>query len=107
MPLPITYLKGLIYDSETGRPIPAHFQLTALKSNTIISEVNANQGDGSFLITIPADNDLAFHAEYEGYMLVSKNFSIDQLEFTEEGYLLNIPMSKICLLYTSPSPRDA
>ena len=91
MPLPITYLKGLTYDIETGNPIPAHFQLTALKDNSIISEVNANQGDGSFLITIPADNDLAFHAEYEGYMLVSKNFSVDQLEFTEEGYLLNIP----------------
>jgi len=95
MPLPITYLKGLIYDNETGSPIPAHFQLTALKNNSIISEINANQGDGSFLITMPADKDLAFHAEYEGYMLVSKNFSIDQLEFTEEGYLLNIPMSKI------------
>ncbi len=95
MPLPITYLKGLTYDDETGNPIPAHFQLTALKTNRVISEVDANQGDGSFLITIPQENDLAFHAEYEGYMLVSKNFTIDQLEFTDEGYLLNIPMSKI------------
>ena len=76
MPLPITYLKRLIYDSETGRP-PAHFQLTALKSNTIISEVNANQGDGSFLITIPADNDLVFMQNMKDTCLF-QNFSIDQ-----------------------------
>ena len=71
------------------------FSINSFKNNSIISEVDANQGDGSFLITLPAENDLAFHAEYEGYMLVSKNFSVDQLEFTDEGYLLNIPMSKI------------
>ena len=95
MPLPITFLKGLTYDEETNKPIPAHFQLTALNTGNVISEINANQGDGSFLITLPQQNDLAFHAEYEGYVLVSKNFTIDQLELTDEGYLLDIPMSKI------------
>ena len=95
MPLPITFLKGLTYDEETNKPIPAHFQLTALNTGNVISEINANQGDGSFLITLPQQNDLAFHAEYEGYVLVSKNFTIDLLELTEEGYLLDIPMSKI------------
>ena len=66
-----------------------------MNTGNVISEINANQGDGSFLITLPQQNDLAFHAEYEGYVLVSKNFTIDQLELTDEGYLLDIPMSKI------------
>ena len=38
---------------------------------------------------------MAFHAEKEGYSFVSKNFSFSDLEQTDEGYQLNIPMRKI------------
>ena len=94
-PLPITFIKGKVYDVDDLRPLPALFQLTNLENGKIFSELTANPGNGEFLLTIPNDNNFAFHAEYVGYNLVSKNFSFDQLKLTKEGYVLDIPMTKI------------
>ena len=94
-PIPVTFIKGKVYDADDLTPLPALFQLTNLSSGNILSELTANSGNGEFLITLPSKNDLAFHAEYVGYNLVSKNFSVDQLKVTKEGYVLDIPMNKI------------
>ncbi len=94
-PKKVSFIKGKVYDAEDFTPLPAKFQLTNLETENIISELTANSGNGEFLITIPSNNDLAFHAEYIGYNFVSKNFSFDELKLTNEGYVLNIPMYKI------------
>lgn len=94
-PQPVSFIKGKVFDAKDLTPLPALFQLTNLQSGTIISELTANAGNGEFLITLPNENNLAFHAEYVGYNLVSKNFSFDELKLTKEGYILNIPMNKI------------
>lgn len=94
-PLPISFIKGNVFDAEDNTPLPALFQLTNLQNGKIISELRANPGNGEFLITLPNYSNLAFHAEYKGYNLVSKNFSMDQLKVTKEGYVLDIPMNKI------------
>ena len=94
-PQKVSFIKGKVFDHEDFTPLPAKFQLTNLETEVIISELTANSGNGEFLITIPDNNDLAFHAEYVGYNFVSKNLSFDQLKLTNEGYVLNIPMHKI------------
>jgi outer membrane protein OmpA-like peptidoglycan-associated protein/Tol biopolymer transport system component len=94
-PQKVSFIKGKVFDAEDFTPLPAKFQLTNLETEIIISELTANSGNGEFLITIPDNNDLAFHAEYVGYNFVSKNLSFDQLKLTNEGYVLNIPMHKI------------
>ena len=39
--------------------------------------------------------DLAFHAECNGYNLVSENFSLDKLRKTDDGLVLDVPMNRI------------
>ena len=94
-PEKVSFIKGKVFDAEDYAPLPAKFQLTNLETGKIISELTANSGNGEFLITIPENNDLAFHVEYVGYNFVSKNLSFDQLKLTKDGYILNIPMYKI------------
>ena len=94
-PLPITFVKGIAYDAETTIPLPALFQLTEVVSGEIISTQNANPGNGEFLITLPNNVDLAFHAECNGYNLVSENFSMDKLRKTDDGLVLDVPMNRI------------
>ena len=94
-PEKVSFIKGKVFDAEDYTPLPAKFQLTNLETGKIISELTANSGNGEFLITIPENNDLAFHVEYVGYNFVSKNLSFDQLKLTKDGYILNIPMYKI------------
>ena len=94
-PLPITFVKGIAFDAETKIPLPAIFQLTEVVSGEIISTQNANPGNGEFLITLPNNVDLAFHAECNGYNLVSENFSMDKLRKTEDGLVLDVPMNRI------------
>ncbi|MBM78951.1 MAG: hypothetical protein CL846_10765 [Crocinitomicaceae bacterium] len=94
-PIPTTFVKGFVYDEEDMNPLEASFQLTNLKNGKIVSEIIANPISGQFLIALPTNIEMAFHAEKEGYSFVSKNFSFSDLEETDEGYQLNIPMRKI------------
>jgi len=94
-PVPTTFVKGFVYDEEDLHPLEASFQLTDLNSGKIVSEIVANAVSGQFLIALPTNIEMAFHVEKEGYSFVSKNFSYSDLEETDEGYVLNIPMRKI------------
>jgi len=94
-PFPTNFIKGFVYDEEDHSPLPAYFQLTEIKSGKVLSEITANVSSGEFLIALPEIDDLAFHAEYVGYAFVSKNFTLDKLKKTSEGYQLDIPMKKI------------
>lgn len=94
-PIPTTFVKGFVYDEEDLKPLEASFQLTDLNSGKIVSEIVANAVSGQFLIALPTNIEMAFHVEKEGYSFVSKNFSFSDLEETDEGYVLNIPMRKI------------
>ena len=41
------------------------------------------------------------------YLKLNKNKEIEDLSFEGEGCAISLASASICLLYTSPSPRDA
>ncbi len=94
-PIPTTFVKGFVFDEDDHNPLEASFQLTDLNSAKIVSEIISNAVSGQFLLALPTNIEMAFHVEKEGYSFVSKNFSFSDLEETEDGYVLNIPMRKI------------
>jgi outer membrane protein OmpA-like peptidoglycan-associated protein len=94
-PIPTTFVKGFVFDEDDHNPLEASFQLTDLNSAKIVSEIISNAVSGQFLLALPTNMEMAFHVEKEGYSFVSKNFSFSDLEETDDGYVLNIPMRKI------------
>ena len=76
-PEPVMLMTGRIIDAETQLPIAAKLKYEKLnkqKENETTSE------EGDFQIVLPYGEDVALHAEAEGYFAVSEN-----LELAEEG----------------------
>jgi outer membrane protein OmpA-like peptidoglycan-associated protein len=93
-PITTTFMKGRVYDAETNAPLAAEFQLIDLESGKLVKSAIANRGDGSFMVALPKDKDFGVIAEHDGYLYFSKNYSIEKLAATEDGFVVNIPMNK-------------
>ena len=92
-PIPVTYVKGVVYDSLTRKPIEARFELIDLDSGEEVYNSFSNPEDGEFLIPLPAGKEYALNVNHAGYLFYSDHFELegnDQLPF-----LLNIPLLPI------------
>lgn len=94
-PIETTFMKGLVYNEETKEPLAAKFQLIDLKSGTIFKAAIANSKSGDFMVALPKNKDFALIAEHDGYFFYSKNYSVDKLTKSKEGFLVNVPMKPI------------
>ena len=94
-PIKTTFVKGKVYDIETKVALSAEFSLTDLSNGKVFKRAIANSGNGEFMVAVPENKDFALHAEYEGYLFFSENYSIDKLKKSESGFVIDVPMSKI------------
>ena len=92
-PLPVTYVKGVVYDSLSHKPIEARFELIDLDTGEEVYNSFSNPEDGEFLIPLPAGKVYALNVNHKGYLFYSDHFELkenDRLPF-----LLNIPLLPI------------
>ncbi len=90
-----TYLKGIVYDSETKKPLAAKFELIDLsvKSSTIESTSDAE--NGSFLVSVPSDRNYALNVSLDGYLFYSENFELKGIHDNLKPFLKDIPLKRI------------
>ena len=92
-PLPVTYVKGTVYDSLTRNPVKARFQLIDLASDEKIYDSYADPANGGFLIPLPAGKNYALIVNHPGYLFFSGHFSLDM--DSREPYRMNVPLVPI------------
>jgi len=93
-PDPVTYLKGIVYDKDTKKPLEARFELIDLTTGEIMVQSYSNRGNGDFLVTLPADREYALNVGRTGYMFYSDNFEFTGGSITEP-FLKDIPLIPI------------
>lgn len=94
-PIETTFMKGLVYNEETKEPLAAKFQLIDLKTGKIFKAAIANSKSGDFMVALPKNKDFALIAEHDGYFFYSKNYSLDKLAKSKDGFLIDVPMKPI------------
>lgn len=94
-PMPVTYMKGLVFDSITGQKLSAHFTLTDVDNNKVIVESESNPQTGGFFITIPVNRNYALSVEKKGYLFYSARFSLHQIHEYTRPYLRDVPLKPI------------
>ena len=92
-PLPVTYVKGVVYDSLTHKPIAARFELIDLETNEEVYNSFSNPEDGEFLIPLPAGKVYALNVNHAGYLFYSDHFALEESD--QLPFLLNIPLLPI------------
>ena len=94
-PIPVTYMKGIVYDAETDEPLNAVFDLIDLEKGITITSASSDAADGSFLVTVPTGHDLGLHVVKDNYLFFSEYFSYSETRTAIEPYVRNIPLQPI------------
>lgn len=75
-PKVVTYVKGIITDSKTQRPLDAAIEIADLTSNTIVYQDYSSSSQGDFLATLPVGRIYGLTISKNGYLFYSDNFSL-------------------------------
>lgn len=94
-PTPVSYISGRVYDSRNYKGISATFQLIDLNSGSIIMQATSNQGEGDYLIGLPAGTPYAFNVTHPGYLFYSDHFDIDAQYSKMSPLRKDIPLDPI------------
>jgi len=87
-PEPVMLMTGRIIDAETLEPIPTKLKYEKLKQQ---KENETGSNEGEFQIVVPYGDDVAVHAEAEGYFAVSESLELSDEALEEEDYDIEKP----------------
>ncbi|MCB9013875.1 MAG: PD40 domain-containing protein, partial [Bacteroidales bacterium] len=94
-PVPVSYMKGRVYDAKTWKGIDAVFQLIDLQTGEIVTESSSSPGDGNFLVSLPAGRNYALNVSRPGYLFYSDNFSFGGVYKLNDPFIKDVPLSPI------------
>lgn len=69
------YVKGVVRDRQTGKPLSARIELVDLKTNKTVSLVESDSVSGAYLIVLTEGAEYALYANRPGYLFKSLNFN--------------------------------
>lgn len=93
-PNPVSYLKGKVFDKETGKLLKADYELINLSTgkSTIKSTTDAN---GNFLLCLPSGYNYGINVSKTGYLFYSENFMFEGHYSVAEPYIKRINLNPI------------
>ena len=94
-PSPVSYIKGLIVDEDSGQPICAKIELIDLENSKSVIEGESCWDKGEFLMCLPLGKEYAFNVSKEGYLFYSDNFHLQEKKDIIDPYILQIKLKKI------------
>lgn len=93
-PAPVSYLKGAVFDRETGKLLKADYELINLSANRIIVK-SATDNNGNFLVCLPSGYNYGINVIKPGYLFYSENFMFEGKHPAVEPYVKKIRLSPI------------
>ncbi|MBC8486108.1 MAG: PD40 domain-containing protein [Bacteroidetes bacterium] len=94
-PEKVTYIKGIVFDNETGKKLEARFELIDLATGNIAVTSFSNKGTGEFLVCLPANHDYALNVSKEGYLFYSENFNLSGENPSTDPVLKDVPLKPL------------
>jgi len=88
------YVKGIVRDSITQKPISATIMFVSLSTGDTIRKVESDPNYGRFLLSLPMNESYAAYVEEPGYLFYSGNFSLEE-RIVEENYTLDIALNPV------------
>ncbi|MEI6049521.1 MAG: OmpA family protein [Bacteroidota bacterium] len=84
-PNPVSYLKGKVYDRETGKLLKADYELINLTTGKVTIK-NSTDGNGNFLVCLPSGFNYGINVSKAGYLFYSENFMFEGQHTVAEPY---------------------
>ncbi len=93
-PYPVTYVRGIIIDEDTKKPLNAKIQMHDLTSGKFVFDDVCDTDSGGFLATMRVGRSFSLAVSKEGYLLHSENFTLKD-EKSNEPFNVKIVLQKI------------
>ena len=93
-PNPVSYMKGKVYDKETGKLLTADYELINLSTNSITIK-STTDSEGNFLVCLPSGYNYGINVNKAGYLFYSENFMFEGLHTVVAPYIKRISLSPI------------
>ena len=93
-PDPVSYLKGKVYDKETGKLLQAYYELVNLSTGKILMK-NATDEMGNFLVCLPSGFNYGINVSKPGYLFYSENFTFEGIHTASEPFIKRIVLNPI------------
>jgi outer membrane protein OmpA-like peptidoglycan-associated protein len=93
-PTPVSYLKGKVYDKETGKLLRADYELINLSTNKITIK-STTDSNGNFLVCLPSGYNYGLNVIKTGYLFYSENFMFEGEHPAVEPFIKKISLSPI------------
>ncbi len=93
-PEPVTYVRAVVRDADTGEPLSAVVEFVNLDTEAI--HLRARTGsDGAFLSTLPLGADYGLNVSRSGYLFHSENFALSDKNSLHDPFLLEIDLRPV------------
>jgi tetratricopeptide (TPR) repeat protein len=93
-PNPVSYLKGRVFDKETGKLLKADYELINLSTNQVTIKSSTDQ-TGDFLVCLPSGFNYGINVKKSGYLFYSENFMLEGEHTQAEPFIKRIGLSPI------------
>jgi flagellar motor protein MotB/tetratricopeptide (TPR) repeat protein len=93
-PSPVSYMKGKVYDKETGRLLKADYELINLSTGKITIR-STTDATGNFLVCMPTGYNYGINVSRPGYLFYSETFMFEGQHTGAEPYIKQIVLNPI------------
>jgi outer membrane protein OmpA-like peptidoglycan-associated protein len=93
-PNPVSYLKGKVYDKQTGGVLKADYELINLTTGKVIAK-NVTDSKGVFLVCLPSGFNYGINVNKTGYLFYSENFMLKGQHSVAEPYNKKIYLNPV------------
>lgn len=91
-PDPVSYMKGKVYDKETGKLLQADYELVNLTTGKVILK-NATDNTGNFLVCLPSGFNYGINVTKPGYLFYSENFTLEGIHTASQPFIKRIVLN--------------
>lgn len=93
-PDPVTYIKGVIKDAETGTPLAAKVEMIDLKTKQILTHTVSDRESGEYLACIHMGSNVLLNVSHPKYPFYSENFQLEKSYTKLSPYLKDIKLQR-------------
>ncbi len=94
-PVPVSYVKGIIYDEDSKQGLSAILELIDLETSETVAKTFSNENTGKYLVCLPTGKNYAFNVSKDQYLFHSENFSLKESNTYVKPYKIDISLSRI------------
>lgn len=94
-PVPVSFVKGRVFDKESRDPLEADVMLFDLSTGKMATAAYSDPRSGEFLVCLPTGRTYALNAGTEGYLFFSQNYDVQGSGTAVKPFTLDVPMEPL------------